>query len=156
MIALARIDDRLIHGQVTVGWAGHLKPDRIVLVNDEVAADEFENELYRAAVPPGIELSILSVSDALRGFEKLRGSDEKVILLVGSPRDMLRLVEGGARVDEVNLGGLHFEEGKRKLLPYLYVNGEDENDLRELIRRGVHLYCCDVPGNEKVELKDIL
>ncbi len=156
MIVSVRIDDRLIHGQVTVGCASCLKLDRIALIDDKVSADRWECELCEAAIPPGMEVSILSVSEALGEFEKLRENDERVMLLFRSPKEILGLIDGGVKIDKVNVGGMHFEKGKRKLLPYLYVSEEDESDFRELIRRGVSFYCYNVPGNQEFNLEDIL
>ena len=156
MIVLVRIDDRLIHGQVTVGYANHLKLDRIALIDDEVVADRWECKLCEAAIPPGMELSILSIDEALREFGRIKVNDERVMLILRSPKGVLRLVDGGSKIERVNVGGMHFEKGKRRLLPYLYVSEEDEDNFRELIRRGVKFYCCDVPGNQEFDLESII
>ena len=61
-VVLARIDDRLIHGQVTVGWCQKLRPDRILLADNAIAADEWQSEIYRCSVPPSIAVSVLSIA----------------------------------------------------------------------------------------------
>lgn len=151
-----RIDERLIHGQVVVGWGNSLRLDRIVLVNDKVAANPWERELYLACVPPDIIATIHSVDEVISlilqdGFKK-----EKTILLVDSPFDILRMVEGGAPVAWVNVGGLHSRGGRRRILPYLYLSAEEISAFKKLFLLGIRCECRDVPLAEKKDLSVLL
>ena len=112
-VVLARIDDRLIHGQVTVGWSEQLRPDRILLANNAIAADLWQTRVYASTVPPDIEVSILPVSKAAASLADNDHAAERVLLLTGSPEEMAELVRIGVPVSEVNVGGLHFGPGKR-------------------------------------------
>jgi len=156
MILLTRIDDRLIHGQVTVGWGEVLKPDRIILANDEVASNEWEQELYRAAVPPEMEVCVTSVEDAAAILSEEEHNGKRTILLVDSPQDILRLLHSGAYIGKVNVGGLHFREGTRALLPFVYVDEDDLNALSILCQQGICVECQDVPTCHKIAMEKLM
>jgi mannose/fructose/N-acetylgalactosamine-specific phosphotransferase system component IIB len=155
-IIFYRIDERLIHGQVVVGWGNSLRADRIALANDKVAANPWERELYLACVPPEINATIHSVDEVTNliledGFKK-----EKTVLLVDSPFDILRMVEGGAPVPRVNVGGLHARQGRRRILPYLYLSAEEISAFKKLFLLGIRCECRDVPLAEKKDLSVLL
>lgn len=162
-IILYRIDERLIHGQVVVGWGNSLRLNRIVLANDEVATNPWERELYLACVPPEIKATILSVNEATNlisqdGFKSQdpESVKEKTILLVDSPFDILRMVERGIQIDWVNVGGLHSKKGRKKILPYLYLSTEEISAFKKLFLLGIRCECRDVPQAEKKDLSDLL
>ena len=152
MIVLFRVDDRLIHGQVILGWGSVLRPDRIILADDEVASNEWEKNLYAAAVPPEIKVSILPLLEAAAQLKRGIFDTERVILLVRHPKDVVALMDLGLPVGEVNVGGLHFREGRQKLLDNVYIDGEERNIMRELVKRGVILDGRAVPGSRAVKL----
>jgi PTS system mannose-specific IIB component len=148
-LLLVRVDDRLVHGQVTQGWGGHLKPDRLVVVNDTAAADGWERDLYEASAPESMTVSVLSMGEAQGRIEAWLGDGEGLLLLLESPSDALRLHDAGISFDKLNLGGLHSREGRKRMLPYVCVNDEDVAALRNLHDRGVQIECADVPGCER-------
>ena len=145
-IALARIDDRLIHGQVTVGWGAQLQPDLILLANNTIAADPWQSRVYASSVPPEIDVAILSVHAAAARLADAELAGERVLLLTGSPGEMAELVRLGAPVVRVNVGGLHYSAGKHEMLPFVYVDRQDLRALRRLLELGVDLAAQQVPG----------
>jgi len=104
-VELFRIDDRLIHGQVVVGWGQPLDIGFIVLVDDTVAASDWEQELYRMGVPPEMEVYFHSAADAIAAMPKYVADPRRGILLTGDIATMQRLVDGGV-VTTVNVGGI--------------------------------------------------
>ncbi len=147
-IILARIDDRFIHGQVTVGWSQKLRPTRIVLSNDEIAADAWQSRVYRSSVPPQIGVAVLSGAEtvaALAGADG-EGPRDRTILIAGSPVDMHYLLTHGLALSEVNVGGMHYTKGKQEMLPYVYVDRTDLDVFRSLLEKGVRLSARQVPG----------
>ncbi len=146
-VKLARIDDRLIHGQVVLGWVPVVKPDRIVVACDRVAANDWERRFYASCVPPEVRTSFFAVAEAAQQIlvEPLAG--EQLLVLVESAEDACKLVAGGIALREVNVGGLHYREGSVELLPFVYVTPEEKTFLRELVKRGVVLSAQDVPSN---------
>ena len=142
---LHRIDDRLIHGQVLVAWGARLAPARIWLVDDEVAASDWERQVYEAAAPD-IEVKVVNVSEAAAGWAGEATAAGGAFLLVRNLATALRLVEAGARVRAFNVGGLHYAPGKDKLNEYVYLDDGDRAAARALLARGVMLEAQDVPA----------
>ena len=153
---LVRIDDRLIHGQVTVAWGSDLAPDRIILVNDDVAGNEWRRSLYAETDALGAAVSVLSTVEFLEGDRKDQWKSERVLVLVESPRDLLRLIEGGLAIESANVGGLHFSEGKRELLPYFFVDGDDLEAIRAILSGGTRLEARDVPNTQPVDVASLI
>ncbi len=151
-VVLARIDDRLIHGQVTVGWSEKLRPDRIILANNAIAADSWQTRVYSSTVPPDIKVSILPVSKAASSLADLSHINERVLLLTGSPEEMAELVRIGVPIEEVNVGGLHFSAGKKEMLPFVYVDRQDLKALSRLLEMGATLSAQQVPGGRDYPL----
>ncbi len=154
-LALHRIDDRLIHGQVVVGWGQPLDIRFIVLVDDQVAASEWEQELYRMGVPPDMEVYFLSVSNAIAELPRFRADAREGILLTGDIDTMRRLVEAGG-ITSVNLGGIHHRTGRTQRLRYVFLNNDEEAALRDIATLGVSVSAQDVPGARPIPLDDIL
>ncbi|UCF04794.1 MAG: PTS sugar transporter subunit IIB [bacterium] len=152
MIDLLRIDDRLIHAQVVIGWGRVLHPDRIIAADDEVASDEWLRNQYLTATQHEFKVSILSLQDAVDQIAGGVFDSEKVILLVKGPKDVVRLMDLGLPVEEVNVGGLHYSEGKERILDFVYLNEADRTALRELVKRGVTLEARALPENDSVIL----
>lgn len=147
---MTRIDDRLVHAQVVVGWGRELKPDRIVVADDLVASSEWERDLYASAAPPEIRVSILSVSGAYESISTGKFDGERTILLVRGPAEIVRLLDMGLEIPEVNVGGMHFSEGKVKVLDNVYLDDDGRKALGELARRGIALEARALPRQEKV------
>src|SRR5512139_1085304 len=119
MVVLARIDDRLIHGQIVEGWVNYLKASWVIVADDAVARNPVQRSIMEIAVPEGLRVFIGSV-DEVRG--KLRTpalAKERIILLFSRPRDVVRYLEAAEACPVVNIGGMRFVPGKRKVLDVL-------------------------------------
>ena len=157
MILLFRVDERLIHGQVVIGWGNELHPERYLVVDDELAGSDWEQELYRLAVGEGTEVSFLTVEDARRQLAHWIASEERTVLLTRNIESMLRLakdrlLEGTA----VTLGGIHHAQGRTRVRSYLYLDEADRVRVRALEAEGAHVSGRDLPGSLKVGLEDLL
>lgn len=156
-IALYRIDDRLIHGQVVVGWGQPFDLRFIVLVDDVVAASEWEQELYRMAVPPEMEVCFLSVENAAAQLPAFNARRDKGVLLVGSVAVMDELVSRAAgQIAAVNVGGVHHAAGRTGHLRYVFLTDDEEQGLRRIADRGVEVTAQDVPATRPVPLAELL
>jgi PTS system mannose-specific IIB component/fructoselysine and glucoselysine-specific PTS system IIB component len=156
-IALYRIDDRLIHGQVVVGWGQPLGLGYIVLVDDDVASEEWEQELYRMGVPPEVEVHFVSVRDAASRLAVYAADPRPGILLTGTVRAMLDLVRSASTpVRAVNVGGVHHREDRAQKLRYVFLTADEERELREIAEAGAVVTAQDVPSARAVPLADIL
>ena len=146
-LLLARIDDRLIHGQVAHGWGRALHPTLLAIVSNSLRSDPDRADLYLFAVPEGARGRVVSVAEALDPAFRNEVDAERTILLFAGPEDALRLVEGGFALQELNVGGLHHAPGRREALPYVFLDEADRARLRSLERRGVRVYAQDLPSN---------
>lgn len=155
-IELYRIDDRLIHGQVVVGWGQPLNLGFIVLVDDEVASSEWEQELYRMGVPPDMDVYFASVEDAARDRSRWTADPRAGLLLTSDIETMFRFLERAPEVKTVNLGGIHHRTGRTQRLRYIYLAPEEEHALRSLQARGITILAQDVPAARPLTLAEVL
>ncbi|UCF78617.1 MAG: PTS sugar transporter subunit IIB [Candidatus Eiseniibacteriota bacterium] len=155
-LVLVRIDDRLLHAQVALGWVNFLSPDLILVADEKTAADPGLTQLLRMGLTSSVELAVADIENAAGIVKKGASDTRKCILLVRSPRHALRLLDAGVRTESINVGGMHFAEGKRKLLPYVYVGRDDVEVLEQIASRGVKLTAIDVPGNPSYDLLKLL
>ena len=162
-VELYRIDDRLIHGQVVLGWGRPLDVQLIVVVDDDLAASEWEQELYRMAVPPDMEVRFASVREAIDAHLALVAGRARAIVLTGDVATMQRFVEGNearsaaaARVPAVNVGGVHHRAGRVQRMRYVFLTPDEEAALRALGSAGVLVTAQDVPSAKPVPLQDVL
>ena len=152
---LVRVDDRLLHGQVTIGWGSWLRPGSYWIVDDQIAADALASALYEAALPEGAELFILETAAFLERARSAVGLEKGFLLLRGL-EPLRRLCEKGFLPSEVNLGGLHHRMGTREFADYLFLGAEDLATIRWLIGRGIVLYAQDLPTSPRLPLDEIL
>ena len=156
-IVLLRVDERLIHGQVVVGWGERLHMDRIVVVDDELSNSSWEQELYCLGVPPEVDAVFTGVEEARRSVPHWKTDTRRVVVLVRDIGTLGRLAEGGALdAMEINLGGIHHAPGRDRVLPYLFLSGEDRTRLREIAAEGVSISARDLPGSRPVPLDDLI
>jgi PTS system mannose-specific IIB component/fructoselysine and glucoselysine-specific PTS system IIB component len=152
-IVVSRIDDRLIHGQVVIGWGRPLEIDRFVLVDSGVAESTFEQDLYRMAVPVGIEIEFLSPDEAPARLDQVAGQPERTLLLTGSVATMIGLQHQRPElIRSVNLGGIHDGPGRREYLRYVYLTGDELEALRAMAQTGVAVSAQDLPTARPVPL----
>lgn len=155
-IFLYRIDDRLIHGQVVVGWGQPHDIRFLVLVDDLVASSDWEKELYRMAVPPEMEIRFADVQTAIRDHALYAADPRPGILIVGEISVMRRLVTGVKAIGSVNLGGIHHRAGRKEKLRYIFLTPEEERELLAIEAAGVEVTAQDVPGARAVPLAEVL
>ena len=143
-LVLYRIDDRLIHGQVVVGWGQPLDLKFIVLVDDTVAGSDWEQELYRMGTPPAMDVYFHTVENAIEEIPRYERDTRTGILLTGDIDSMLRLVQSGG-VRAVNLGGIHHRAGRRQRLRYIFLTADEEALLQKMADAGAIVSAQDVP-----------
>ena len=155
-IELHRIDDRLIHGQVVVGWGQPLELRFLVLVDDEVAGSEWEQELYRMGVPPEMRVSFVSVAQAIEKYDSFAADPKPGMLLTGDIDTMARLCAAIPALRRVNLGGVHHRAGRMQKLRYIFLTNAEEAELRAMAAGGVEISAQDVPAARVIPLDTVL
>lgn len=151
-----RVDDRLLHGQVALGWRSALDPTSFLIVDDDVASDPFSRLLFEAALPEGTALYLLDSESFLRSGSPKGCDPSRAILLVRGLDRLERLCNGGFLPKEVNLGGLHHRQGARHYLDYIYLTESDRAAAASIAARGVLLFAQDLPSSPRRELQDLL
>lgn len=152
-LVLNRVDDRLVHGQVVVGWGQPLRVQRVILVDDAVAASDWEQELYRMAVPPGLALTFATQGDAAAQLAGWQADPQRTILLTGDLDTMAALYAAdGVVLREINIGGVHQRPGRTERLPYVFLTDAEYGLLERMAAAGAHIQAQDVPTAAPVGL----
>jgi PTS system mannose-specific IIB component len=156
MVILIRIDDRLIHGQVVEGWVNFLKATCIMVADDAVAANSLQRSIMEMAVPQGLKVQIGPVADICERLRSAVDDKERTILLFSRPGDVVRALREGMQFPAVNIGGMHYTPGKRKLMDVLAVNDADMEAFKEMADQGVKIDLQSVPTQRPVSFERIL
>ena len=151
-VALYRVDDRLIHGQVVIGWGRPLGAEFIVLVDDQVRTSPWEQDLYRMGVPAGVDVIFANVAEAAERLAEWTDGGRRGILLTGDIDTMARLRAANPLLVHINLGGIHHKPGRTERLPYIYLTDEELHALRALEAGGADVTAQDVPTSPKVSI----
>ncbi len=156
-VVLYRIDERLIHGQVVMGWGPQLGIEHYVVVDDELAVSDWEQDLYKLGLPGGTAADFLTVRDARARLSDLDADPRRIVLLTRTIDAMSGLAErDGLRGREINLGGLHHAAGRTERVPYVFLGQAEEESLRALVDEGVAVSARDLPGSAAVGLEVLL
>ncbi|MGG8282152.1 PTS mannose transporter subunit IIAB [Klebsiella sp. 141240] len=156
VIGLARIDDRLIHGQVATRWTKETNVTRIIVVSDEVAADTVRKTLLTQVAPPGVTAHVVDVAKMIRVYNNPKYAGERVMLLFTNPTDVERIVEGGVKITSVNIGGMAFRQGKTQVNNAISVDATDIEAFKKLNARGIELEARKVSTDQKLKMMDLI
>ncbi|ELY3984954.1 PTS mannose transporter subunit IIAB [Cronobacter muytjensii] len=156
VIGLARIDDRLIHGQVATRWTKETNVTRIIVVSDEVAADNVRKTLLTQVAPPGVTAHVVDVAKMIRVYNNPKYAGERVMLLFTNPTDVERLVEGGVRITSVNIGGMAYRQGKTQVNNAVSVDEKDIEAFKKLNARGIELEVRKVSNDPRLKMMDLI
>lgn len=152
-IVLTRIDNRLVHGQVGVVWTSSIGANLLLVANDQTAQDELQQELMEATAEySGVGIRFWTLQKTIDNIHKA-AERQKIFIIVRTPQDALKLVEGGVPIKQVNVGNMHFTQGKERLTKKVYVDDEDKKVLTELADHGVEVFIQDVPEDKKQNIK---
>ena len=148
-----RIDDRLIHGQVVVGWGERLGFRRIILAHDESAENEDLKQLYLSLMPPEINGFILSIENTAKYLSEVEILS-KTMIITETINDSLKLIKLGLEVESIIIGGLHHRPGSRELLSYVFIDEERTREISKLLKLGIKVNCQDLPDNTPFIIND--
>lgn len=155
-IGLARIDDRLIHGQVATRWTKETNVSRIIVVSDEVANDHVRKTLLTQVAPPGVTAHVVDVDKMVRVWNNPKYGQDKVMLLFTNPTDVVRIVEQGVDIKSVNIGGMAFRQGKTQVNNAVSVDEKDITAFRKLNERGIELEVRKVSSDQRLKMMDLI
>lgn len=141
-IVLSRIDERLVHGQVGVQWVGFAGANIVVVANDEVAEDSIQQNLMEMVLAEGIAIRFWSIQKTIDTINKA-ADRQKILLVCRTPKDFRQLVAGGVPIQNINVGNMHFADGKKQISKTVSVNAEDVDEFSQLKALGV---TCSIQG----------
>jgi PTS system N-acetylgalactosamine-specific IIB component len=156
LIALARVDERLVHGQVLVGWVPHLRARRVVVADDEAAASPLARAAMTMALPPGVAAEVEPLRSI--GWEALSASPDPVLVVLRGVPEAERALAAGltpARAPVLNLGNVHYGQGRRPITPSVFLSAAEMEGLRRLAAAGFRVEARAVPLDAPVDLAEI-
>lgn len=150
-ILLTRIDNRLIHGQVGMTWTNNLGANLVIVANDEVAQDEVQQNLMDMALPESAESRFFTLDKVIKIIDKA-APRQKILIVVRTPQDALKLVEGGVPIKKINVGNIHYSEGKKQISSTVSVDEKDIETFKKLDSHGIELEVKGVPSDKGFNL----
>ena len=155
-IALARIDTRLLHGQVATGWTKAVGPDRIIAVSDGVAHDNLRKRMIMEAAPPGVKAHCVPIKKMCEVAKDVRFGDTKAMILFETPQDALAAIEGGVEIKTINVGSMAHSQGKFAVNKVLSLDAKDIETFEKLKEHGVEFDVRKVPSDSKENMDTLL
>ncbi|MCF0148772.1 MAG: PTS mannose transporter subunit IIAB [Clostridium sp.] len=153
---LARIDTRLLHGQVATAWTKAVQPNRIIAVSDSVAHDDLRKSMIEQAAPPGVKANVVPIDKMCKVDKDTRFGNTKAMLLFETPQDALRAIEGGVEIKKLNLGSMAHTLGKVALTKAISMGKEDVETFEKLLALGVEIDVRKVPNDSPENFAEIL
>lgn len=153
MIALVRVDNRLIHGQVVTTWIPHVRADEVVVVDDEAASSSLMRAAMSLALPHEVSALILRMDEV--DWARLSASPRRILVLVRDVAQATAAVKAGADVRHLNLGNVHYLEGRKPVSPSVFLSAEELEALEDLARRGVEIEARAVPADKRTSLPEL-
>jgi mannose/fructose/N-acetylgalactosamine-specific phosphotransferase system component IIB len=155
-VVWARVDDRLIHGQVVEGWLRLIQADRVLVVSDAVSRDEFQISLMRLALPASVTLETRSVDDSIALLPPAADVPGRLLVLFPGLDEVFRVLRAGVRFETVNLGGLHDAPGRRLVEPHLAFTPTEVRALLKMTKEGMRFDTRALPSDEDRPLNEVL
>lgn len=149
---LARIDTRLLHGQVATNWTKATNPNRIIVVSDSVSKDDLRKKLIEQAAPPGVRAHVIPLDKLVQVYNDPRFGDTKALLLFENPQDALAVIEKGVEIPELNIGSMAHSVGKVQINNVLSVDQADIDTYKKLRDLGVKFDVRKVSGDSPSDL----
>lgn len=154
---LARIDSRLLHGQVATAWTKTVQPTRIIVVSDAVTKDELRRKLIQQAAPPGIKAHVVPIDQMIKlSKDNEHFGGQRAMLLFENPQDLLRAIEGGVPLKTINVGSMAHSVGKVQPNKVLAFSQDDIDTFNKLKEAGLEFDVRKVPNDAKANMDEIL
>ena len=155
-IVNVRIDERLIHGQVAGIWAPSLHTQRIIVINDEAAADSLQKSSLRMAAPTSMRLSVLPVESAAKNIRSGKYGKQRLFLVFKNPTDVLRYLKAGGKLTHVNVGNMSYKEGSKDITKSIKVLEEEIDVFESIAAMDINVTAQLVPNDPVVDFMDKL
>ncbi|HEF8771179.1 PTS system mannose/fructose/N-acetylgalactosamine-transporter subunit IIB [Providencia manganoxydans] len=151
-----RVDDRLIHGQVATRWVSHFNANRIMIIDDAVAANDIEKMMLRSAAPDGCNTSILARETAFNNISQGNYENQKVLILVKTPEIALQMLNSGLAVKQLNIGNMSNKDDRKQIKRSVSISDSELEIIRELLERGVSVTAQMTPEEPDTDISTFL
>ncbi|MCZ4348560.1 PTS sugar transporter subunit IIB [Enterococcus faecium] len=155
-IVNVRMDERLIHGQVAGIWAPSLHTQRIIVINDEAAADTLQKSSLRMAAPTSMRLSVLPVESAAKNIRSGKYGKQRLFLVFKNPTDVLRYLKAGGKLTHVNVGNMSYKEGSKDITKSIKVLDEEIDVFESIAAMDINVTAQLVPNDPVIDFMDKL
>ena len=154
-IVFTRIDDRLIHGQVMTAWVHETKANEIVIIDNEVAQDDFLKMIMTSSAPAGIKVLIMSEEQAIDDLTQ-EPDRNKLIVLAKNPKVIKNITDGGVKIEALNVGGMGARKDRTQLYRNISVSDEERACFKQLITDGTSVYVQVIPEEKSANIEQYL
>ncbi|MDG6881175.1 Fructose-specific phosphotransferase enzyme IIB component [Phocoenobacter uteri] len=154
-ILATRIDNRLVHGQVGMTWTSWLGANLVLVADDILAEDKVQQNLMDMVLADGVQSRYFSVQKTIDVIHKA-SPKQKIFLVCRTPQTVLALVEGGVPISAVNVGNLHFAEGKKQIDKTVSVTEDDIRCFKALVEKGIPCTVQGIPADAKKDILSLL
>lgn len=151
-----RIDDRMIHGQVAAYWSNYFRATRIMVVNDEVSQNDLIKSALRSVAPAGMATSLISVETAAKNINSGKYDGQRVLLIVKTPVDLVRLMDLGVQIEKINVGNMSKRPDTVQIKKSVSITEEEKQAFLELHNRNVVMTSIMVPDEPETYIIDYL
>ena len=155
-IVNVRMDERLIHGQVAGIWAPSLHTQRIIVINDEAAADSLQKSSLRMVAPTSMRLSVLPVESAAKNIRSGKYGKQRLFLVFKNPTDVLRYLKAGGKLTHVNVGNMSYKEGSKDITKSIKVLEEEIDVFESIAAMDINVTAQLVPNDPVIDFMDKL
>lgn len=156
IIALARVDDRLIHGQVTTVWSRHANISRIIVVCREAANDKLRSTLLKQVAPPGISVHVVDPDKFVRVYNNPKYKNDRVMILFDNIHEVKETIEKGVEIEVLNLGSISYKKGRIQLGKAIFFTKEESEILLDLANLGVKFDTRGVTTDSQIDIVQLI
>lgn len=153
-LLLARVDDRLIHGQVMTAWMKLLPAKEILIADDKVAKDPFMTQVLTMAAPGGVKVKVYSVEQATQALKE--GLKAPSIMLAKTPLTYKKIMDLGAEIPEINIGGMGISGERKTLYKNIAADPQERDAIKEFINKGIQVKIQVIPADKVVDVSGLL
>lgn len=155
-IVFARVDDRLIHGEVVTAWTPSYSINHIIIIDDVVASDPFQKRILKALAPTKVRVDAFTVAEGITELSKPYNEKERVLLLTKSPIAYAELAAGGIELPQVNLGGMGIRDERQPFIKNVACDEKEIAAIREMVDKGIHVFYQLVPEQRLIEITNLI
>ena len=149
VLKIARLDDRLVHGQIINNWCTSEDITEIIVINKEVANNDMRRIIIEMSVPQGINIIFCDVNDALEIYEE-EAKFESLMIIFENPFEILEFIENGGKLSSLNIGGMSFKKGRKKLSTAVYANDDELESLKNIADKNINLEIRLLPTDRSI------